>query len=96
MGVLLADSAMFQRAEPAFSTGVAANDPLRPTRREVERLSGFFGLALPLIKNGVPVRPVQLDNLVRSPGYLDRYRVLVLSYEFMKPLHPGIYQVLAE
>ena len=96
VGVLLADSAMFQRAEPAFSAGVAANDPLRPTRREVEQLSGFFGLALPLIKNGVPVRPVQLDNVARRPGYLDRYSVLVLSYEFMKPLHPGIHQVLAE
>jgi len=97
VGVLLADSAMFQRADPAFHAGAAAkDDPLRPTRREIERLSGFFGLALPLVKNGIPARPVQLDNLVRSPGYVDRYKVLVLSYEFMKPLEPGVHPVLAD
>ncbi|MGO8750796.1 MAG: hypothetical protein ACLQNE_33010 [Thermoguttaceae bacterium] len=98
VGVLLADSAMFQRANPAYRAGVAAtkDDPLRPSRNEIERLSGFFGLALPVLKHGIPIRPVQLDNLVRSPGYLDRYKVLLLSYEFQKPPHPGIHQVLAE
>jgi hypothetical protein len=98
VGLLLADSTMFQRAEPAFSAGVAEkpNDPTRPTKSEVRGLSGFFGMAIPLVKHGIPVRPVQLDNLVRIPGYLDRYKVLLLSYEFMKPLQPGIHQVLAE
>jgi hypothetical protein len=51
---------------------------------------------MPLVKHGIPVRPVQLDNLTRSPGYLDPYKVLLLSYEYMKPLQPGIHQVLAE
>ena len=45
----------------------------------------FYGLALPLLKGGLPIRPVQLENVVRYPGYLDNYRLLVLSYEFMKP-----------
>ncbi len=132
VGVLLSDSAMFQRAEPAFSAGTVdqPDDPTRPTKSEVHRLSGFFGLAIPLVKHGIPVRPVQLDNLVRIPGYLaavqqqlplsprgqshfrrtkigtvpnlfldgrlDRLRVLLLSYEFMKPLQPAIHQALAE
>ncbi len=98
LGVFLADSAMFQRAEPAFSTGVAEdkNDPTRATREEVRRLSGFYGLSLPLLKHGVPVRPVQLDNVARFPGYLDSYRVLALSYEFMKPHQPGIHLALAQ
>ena len=97
IGVFLSDSAMFQRAAPATSTGVAdqADDPLRATAREVDMLTGFYGLTLPLLKHGIPIRPVQLDNLVRSPGYLDRYRVLVLSYEFMKPLQAGIHLALA-
>ena len=97
VGVLLADSAMFQRAEPAFTAGVAAepDDPTRPTREEVERLSGFFGMAIPVVKHGIPVRTVPLDNVTRSPGYLDHYKVLLLSYEFMKPLSPRIHQVLA-
>lgn len=98
VGVLLADSAMFQRAQPAFSVGVArdTSDPARPSAAEVHRLSAFFGLAMPLVKHGVPVRPVQLDNVLRVPGYLDRYRTLVLSYEYQKPLHPGIHAALVD
>ena len=98
VGVLLADSAMFQRAEPAFTAGVTTdtNDPLRPTREEVHRLSSFFGLAMPLVKHGIPVRPVQLDNALRVPGYLDGYRTLLLSYEYMKPMHPGLHAALAD
>lgn len=98
VGVFLADSAMFQRAEPAFSEGVTAQptSPQRPTGREVRMLSGFYGLALPPLKHGVPVRPVQLDNVARFPGYLDGYRVLLLSYEFLKPAAPGIHLALAE
>ena len=97
VGVFLADSAMFQRADPAFSTGLAESedDATRQTRGEIHSLASFFGLTLPLVKHGVPVRPVQLENVVRVPGYLDDYRVLVLSYEFMKPMQPGIHLALA-
>jgi hypothetical protein len=98
VGVLVADSMMFQRAEPAFSAGIAAaaNDPTRATQQEVLQLSGFFGMTLPLLKRGIPIRPVQLENVLRCPGYLQRYKVLLLSYEFMKPSGPAIHQVLAE
>ncbi|GHU02786.1 hypothetical protein FACS1894147_05460 [Spirochaetia bacterium] len=50
----------------------------------------FFGLTLPLLKYGLPVRPVQLDNVRRFPGYLDAYKRLILSYEYMKPESPDI------
>ncbi|GHT98577.1 hypothetical protein FACS1894142_5090 [Spirochaetia bacterium] len=50
----------------------------------------FFGLTLPLLKYGLPVRPVQLDNVRRFPGYLDGYKRLILSYEYMKPESPDI------
>jgi hypothetical protein len=98
IGVLLADSAMFQRANPAYNTGCAQepNDPLRATKDEAHRFTGFYGMALPLVKHGVPARPVQLDNVARSPGYLDDYKVLLLSYEFMKPSQPTIHQALSE
>ncbi len=98
VGVLLADSGMFQRAEPAFREGVAGDesDLTRATRQEVQMWSGFYGLALPPLKRGVPIRPVQLDNVARFPGYLDGYKVLLLSYEFMKPLAPGVHLALAQ
>ena len=55
----------------------------------------FYGLALPLLKGGFPVRPVQLENITRYPGYLDDYKLLVLSYEFMKPQTADINVALA-
>jgi len=98
VGVLLADSGMFQRANPTFTEGVAKtkDDVTRATQRELRMWSGFYGLALPPLKRGVPIRPVQLDNVARFPGYLKDYKVLLLSYEFMKPLQPGVHLVLAQ
>ncbi len=98
IGVILSDSAMFQRAEPYIRDGSVpqTNDPARPTREEVESLAAFFGLAMPLVKHGVAVRPTLLENALRYPGYLDRYKVLVLSYEFQKPYTPGFHAVLAD
>lgn len=48
----------------------------------------FYSLALPLLKYGIPVRPVLLDNARRYNGYLDDYDVLIMSYEYMKPDYP--------
>lgn len=101
IGVFLGDSSMFQRAHPTYSHGVAAEDgqttdPTRHTDGEIRRFSGFYGLTLPFVKHGVPIRAVHLDNVLRFPGYLDRYKILLLSYEFQKPLHPGVHAVLAD
>lgn len=56
----------------------------------------FFSLALPLLKYGIPVRPVLLDNMRRYVGYLDDYDVLLMSYEYMKPDYPDINSALAQ
>ncbi|MBQ7687708.1 MAG: hypothetical protein IJT27_00680 [Clostridia bacterium] len=56
----------------------------------------FYGLALPLLKGGFPVRPVQLENITRYPSYLDDYDLLVLSYEFMKPQGADVNVALAK
>ncbi len=104
IGLLLADSAMYQRYDPAWSEAAAAfkydgtevDAALGRDLMEILDWSAFYGLALPLLKQGAAVRPVQLDNAERFAGYLDAYRVLVLSYEFMKPESPGLHQALAE
>lgn len=80
LGLLVSDSLMFQRGEPVSS------DP---------HLSHVYGPALPLLKRGMPVTPVQLEN-VTIPGYLDDFRVLVLSYHGMKPMTPDVHPPLAE
>ncbi len=79
LGVLVSDSLMFERGDPAPS------DP---------HLSHVYGLALPLLKRGLPVTPVQLEN-VTVPRYLDGFRVLLLSYHGMKPLSPEVHAPLA-
>lgn len=56
----------------------------------------FFGMTMPLLKAGIPLRPVQLENIARYPDYLSDYKTLILSYEYMKPAAPEYNLALAE
>lgn len=104
VGVLIADSAMFQRMRIGKETagfllkydGTNEVEITDEDALELLDFSDFYGLTLPLVKHGLPARPVQLDNVRRFPGYLDAYRLLVLSYEFMKPEHPDLHGALAQ
>jgi len=80
IGVLVSDTMMFQRGEPA------SGDP---------HLGSFYGLSLPLVKSGVPVHPVQLEN-ASLREYLKPYRVLLLTYEGMKPPSADLHDRLAD
>jgi len=57
-------------------------------------LGHVFGLALPFLKRGMPVTPVQLEN-VGIINYLDAFRILLLSYRGMKPLDGEVHTALA-
>lgn len=92
-GLLMADSGMFQRRYPG---GGDWNTEWNGTPESVVDWSPFYGLALPLLKYGLPVRPVQLDNVRRFANYLDEYRLLLLSYEYMKPEYPELHNALAQ
>lgn len=80
LGLVISDSLMFQRGDPA------------PSDRHMSHL---YGLALPLLKRGMPVTPVQLENLA-VPKYLEGFRVLLLTYHGQKPLSPEVHAPLAE
>ncbi len=80
VGVLVSDSLMFQRGGPNASD---------------DDFGHFYGLALPFVKRGMPVQPVQLEN-VTLKGYLDGTKVLLASYEGMKPLTPDVHDALAK
>lgn len=82
IGVLMSNSLMFQR----FPNHDGYDDP---------QLANFYGQALPLIKRGVPVETVHIENL----GYeatLKDIKVLLMSYSNMKPLDPEAHKHLAE
>ncbi len=79
VGVVVSDTMMFERGEPHASD---------------QHLGSFFGLALPLVKRGIPVEPAQLENAT-APGALAQHRVLLMTYEGMKPLSPAVHDALA-
>ncbi|MNK61167.1 hypothetical protein D3C87_803230 [compost metagenome] len=82
ISILLANSLMFQR----FPTHAGYDDP---------QLANFYGLALPFLKRGVPVKTVHLENL-SVKNALAETKVLLMSYSNMKPLAPEAHQYLAD
>lgn len=104
IGVLLADSTMFQRNHPDILgedgsqkyDGTDAEMLKGDKAQELLDWSEFYGLTFPLLKSGIPVRPVQLDNIRRFSSYLDDYQTLILSYEFLKPEAPDIHLGLSQ
>jgi hypothetical protein len=79
-GLVVGDALMFQRGEPT---------PSNP------RLSNVYGLAMPFVKRGIPLTPVQLENLTVA-HYLKGFSVLLLSYNGMKPQTPEVHAPLAD
>ena len=80
IGVLVSDSLMFERGDPVSS------DP---------NMSHIYGMAMPFLMRGMPVTPVQLEN-VTIPHYLDPFHILFLTYDGMKPLSSEPHSALAD
>lgn len=71
IGVLLSNSLMFQN----YPTHPGYSDPY---------LSNFYGMAIPLLKHGVPVETVHMENLANKNTLKD-LKVLIMTYSNMKP-----------
>jgi len=80
VGVMVSDSLMFQRGGPSASD---------------EDMGHVYGLAMPFVKRGMPVQPVQLENVL-LPGYLNGLKVILMTYEGMKPLTPDVHDAIAK
>ena len=80
--VLMANSLMFQR----FPTHNGYEDP---------QLANFYGQALPLLKRGVPVKTVHIENLGYKEALADT-KVLLMTYANMKPLEPEAHSHIAD
>jgi hypothetical protein len=81
IGVLMSNTLMFQR----FPTHNGFEDP---------QFSNFYGQTLPLLKNGVPVQTVHMENLAFENTLKD-IKVLVVSYANMKPVNADVHKQLA-
>ncbi|MDR3251237.1 MAG: hypothetical protein LBT42_06200 [Tannerella sp.] len=73
-GVLMSNSLMFQR----FPTHKSYDDP---------QFSNFYGQTLPLLKRGLPVATVHIENTGFAETWKD-LKTLVMSYSNMKPMKP--------
>ena len=78
VGVLMGNSLMFQR----FPIHQGFEDP---------RFSNFYGQTLPLLKRGIPVKTVHMENLEYQKTLKD-IKVLVMSYSNMKPVSPKVHE----
>ena len=81
VSVMMGNSLMFQR----FPTHEGYDDP---------QLSNFYGMAMPLVKRGVPVSIVHIENLGFEKALADT-KVLIMTYSNMKPLDPKAHEYLA-
>lgn len=82
IGIVMANSLMFQ----SLPTHDGYEDP---------QFSNFFGQAMPLLKSGIPVKIVHLENVDYKKTLAD-IRVLLLSYSNMKPMDPKAHKRLAD
>lgn len=80
IGVLMSNTLMFQR----FPTHNGFEDP---------QFSNFYGQTLPLLKRGVPVQTVHMENLEYAAS-LKNVKVLVVSYSNMKPVSAAVHTYL--
>lgn len=78
IGLMVSDTLMFQRAEPH------ASDP---------NLNCFYGISTPLVKNGIPIKIIQMEHLLDYNPIKD-IKILLLSYEGQKPLNKEYHSVI--
>ncbi|MDR3093623.1 MAG: hypothetical protein LBU62_03130 [Bacteroidales bacterium] len=81
IGVLMSNSLMFQR----FPIHAGYDDP---------QFSNFYGQTLPLLKRGIPVSTVHIEN-TGYPNTWKELKVLVMSYSNMKPMNPDYHKNIA-
>ena len=82
IGVLMANSLMFQ----CYPNHAGYEDP---------QFSNFYGQTLPLLKRGIPVSTVHIEN-ASYPDTWKGLKVLVMSYSNMKPMSPEYHQYIAQ
>ena len=105
ISVLMANSLMFQRLPepvtavtdlPSATQDSGISNPIEQQQEEQDpQLSDFFGLAMPLLKRGVPVSITHIENT----GYADTWKdvsVLLMTYSNMKPLDPKAHEDIAQ
>ena len=83
ISVLMSNSLMFQRTPKPLK---GYDDP---------NFSNFYGLTLPLLKRGIPVNMMHLENVAYSASWKET-KLLLMSYTNMKPLQASGHTHIAD
>ncbi|MFA6831190.1 MAG: hypothetical protein WCR36_02815 [Bacteroidaceae bacterium] len=83
ISVLMSNSLMFQRTPKPLE---GYDDP---------NFSNFYGLTLPLLKRGIPVNMMHLENVSYPESWKDT-KLLLMSYTNMKPMQASGHDYLAD
>lgn len=75
------------KAAPESRIGVAVGDSALWMPSQSPVLDGLYGLILPLLHHGIQPT-VSICERWTEPGYLDRFKLIVLSYENFVPTSP--------
>ena len=100
VGVLMSNSLMFQRY-PVHQEGEVIETFNRGSMQYQEenladpQFSNFYGQTFPLLKRGIPVSTVHIEN-VSYPDTWKDLKVLVMSYSNMKPMKEEFHQYIAQ
>ncbi|MDR1224820.1 MAG: hypothetical protein LBL07_18380 [Tannerella sp.] len=105
ISVLMSNSLMFQRfpthnKEKEDSKDDESEDFNRGSMQKMEenledpQFSNFYGQTLPLLKRGIPVSTVHIENTAYSDTWKD-LKVLVMSYSNMKPMNSEFHNHIA-
>ncbi|HEX8609426.1 MAG TPA: hypothetical protein VF679_12365, partial [Pedobacter sp.] len=82
IGVLMGNSLMFQ----SYPSHNGYEDPY---------FSNFYGQTIPLLKHGIPVQTVHMENLAYAATLKD-IKVLVVSYSNMKPNSGEVHKYISD
>jgi len=78
----------------AISNTIQFQTPWKKDNYSDPRIANFYGMALPLVKHGVPAKVKFIENMVNSEA-LDDTELLLLSYENLKPLSKEYHKTIA-
>jgi len=85
---------LMDSTQPSTGISVAIADSSMWQEYHANRLQGTYGQLLPLIERGVPVGACVLERAA-DLSYMDRHKVIVVSYEDFKPVVEAMNTALA-
>ncbi len=104
IGVLMSNSLMFQRFPTHKKNEIEDNASGSINRGSMQKMeenmedpqfSNFYGQTLPLLKRGIPISTVHIENTAYPDTWKDM-KVLVMSYSNMKPMKSEYHNHIAQ